>query len=724
LVPWVAPKFVPVIVTWIPTLPEVVDRLVMLGAGATVNKTPLLAVPPTVTTTFPVVAPVGTVETMLVVVQVEATPAGVPLTATVLVPCVPPKPFPVMVTPPRIGADVGERLLMTGVTVKMIPLLATPPTLTTTLPLVALEGTGTAILPVFQLVGVPGAPLNVTVLEPWVAPKFAPVIVTGVPAGPVVADKLVMLGAAVTVNKTPLLPVPLTVTTTFPVVAPAGTVTTMLVVVQVGAVPAEMPLNVTVLVPCAAPKPLPVMVTEAVTAPDVCERLLMTGVTAKFTPLLFTPLACTTTLPVVAPGGTETAMLVGLQLVGVAVVPLNVTVLEPWVAPKFVPVIVTGDPTGPEGGDKLVMLGGGVSVNKTPLLCVPLTVTKTFPVVAPAGTFTAMLIVVQVSAAPAAVPLNVTVLAPCVPPKPLPVMFTEAPAAPAVGERVMVGVTVKLTPLLFTPLACTTTLPVVAPVGTGTPMLVALQLVGIASAPLNVTLPVPWVAPKFVPVIVTVVVSAVPEGPHGVFSGAHVGDRLVMLGGGTTVNKTPLVAVPFTVTTAFPVVAPAGTVATMLVAVQFVTVAAVPLNMTVFVPCAPPNPLPAMVTEAPTAPVVGKRLVMAGITVKCTPLLLAPPTWTTTLPVVAPAGTGTAILVAFQLVGAATSPLNVTVLEPWVAPKYVPVIVTDVPTGPKNGLISLMIGVWASVGLNVTLSKVAVMRLSLLLSALLTARPT
>ena len=45
------------------------------------------------------------------------------------------------------------------------------------------------------------------------------------------------------------------------------------------------------------------------------------------------------------------------SVVGVAVVPLNVTVLVPCVAPKFVPVIVTDVPTGPLVGDRLVMLG-------------------------------------------------------------------------------------------------------------------------------------------------------------------------------------------------------------------------------------------------------------------------------------------------------------------------------------------------------------------------------
>jgi len=52
------------------------------------------------------------------------------------------------------------------------------------------------------------------------------------------------------------------------------------------------------------------------------------------------------------------------------------------------------------------------------------------------------------------------------------------------------------------------------------------------------------------------------------------------------------------------------------------------------------------------------------ITVKRIPLLAKPPTVTTTLPVVAPLGTGTTMLVLLQLVGAAPMPLNVRVLVP------------------------------------------------------------
>jgi hypothetical protein len=105
------------------------------------------------------------------------------------------------------------------------------------------------------VVGVAVVPLNLTVLVPCVAPKFAPATVTGAPTGPDVGERLVMLGADTvgTVNGRPLLATPDTVATTLPVVAPTGTGTKMLVADQLVGV-AVVPLNVTVLVPCVAPK--------------------------------------------------------------------------------------------------------------------------------------------------------------------------------------------------------------------------------------------------------------------------------------------------------------------------------------------------------------------------------------------------------------------------------------------------------------------------------------
>jgi hypothetical protein len=70
--------------------------------------------------------------------------------------------------------------------------------------------------------------------------------------------------------------------------------------------------------------------------------------------------------------------------------------------------------------------------------------------------------------------------------------------------------------------------------------------------------------------------------------------------------------------------------------------------------------------------------------VKGDPLLAAPNTVTTTLPVVAPAGTVTVMLVAPQALAVpADVPLKVTVLVPCVVPKFVPVMVIDVPPAPE-----------------------------------------
>lgn len=117
---------------------------------------------------------------------------------------------------------------------------------------------------------------------------------------------------------------------------------------------------------------MPEIVTEVPIGPEVGLKLVMLGggiVTVNKMPLLDCPATVTTTLPVVAPLGTGTEMLVALQLVGAAVVPLKVTVLVPCEAPKFEPLIVTEVPTRPELGFKLVILGAGTPAeNETPLL--------------------------------------------------------------------------------------------------------------------------------------------------------------------------------------------------------------------------------------------------------------------------------------------------------------------------------------------------------------------
>src|ERR1700704_589125 len=89
---------------------------------------------------------------------------------------------------------------------------------------------------------------------------------------------------------------------------------------------------------------------------------VVSGLTVKLTPLLDNPPTVTTTFPVVAPLGTAATMLLVLQLVGVAVIPLNLIVFVPCVAPKFAPEIVTDVPTIPDVGFSPVMLATGAAL--------------------------------------------------------------------------------------------------------------------------------------------------------------------------------------------------------------------------------------------------------------------------------------------------------------------------------------------------------------------------
>ena len=178
----------------------------------------------------------------------------------------------------------------------------------------------------------------------------------------------------------------------------------------------------------------------------------------------------TVILPEVAPEGTVAVTCVEEFTVNVvAEVPLNLTEVAPV---KFVPVIATDVPTGPETGVNEAIVGGEdeITVKFAALVAVPLlVVTVILPVVAPAGTVA--VIWVSESMLPEAVtPLN---LRPVVVAKPVPVMTTVSPTCPEVGENdVIVGpepelVTVNeavLVPVL--PEAVTLMTPEDAPEGT------------------------------------------------------------------------------------------------------------------------------------------------------------------------------------------------------------------------------------------------------------------
>ena len=168
-------------------------------------------------------------------------------------------------------------LLATVSTVKLIPLLARPPTVTTTFPVEDPSGTVATIDVSLQLTTKAGVPLNVTVLDPWDEPKFDPEIVTAAPTNPEVGDRLVMLGVVVVtiVKLTPLLALLPAVTTTFPDEAPNCTLATIDESLQL-TTEAVVPWNVTV--PAAEAKFVPEIVTDAPTAPEVGDMLVMVGV--------------------------------------------------------------------------------------------------------------------------------------------------------------------------------------------------------------------------------------------------------------------------------------------------------------------------------------------------------------------------------------------------------------------------------------------------------------
>jgi hypothetical protein len=169
-------------------------------------------------------------------------------------------------------------------------------------------------------------------------------------------------------------------------------------------------------------------------------REWVSPVTVKFAALVAVPPGVVTViLPVVAPDGTVAVILVEEFTAKDAETLLNLT--EVVVKPdpvKFVPLIVTDVPTGPEVGENELMVGlGGVVTSKIlELVAVPPgVVTRIFPSVAPDGTV-AVILVEEFTVNEAETLLNVT--AEVVKPLPLklvPLMVTEVPTGPEDGEK-------------------------------------------------------------------------------------------------------------------------------------------------------------------------------------------------------------------------------------------------------------------------------------------------
>jgi hypothetical protein len=160
-----------------------------------------------------------------------------------------------------------------------------------------------------------------------------------------------------------------------------------------------------------------------------------------------------------------------------------------------------------------------------------------------------------------------------------------------------------------------------------------------------------------------------------------------------TVNVLADVAVPAgVVTVILPLVVAVATVA--VICVELFTVnalAALPLKATAV---APVKLLPVIVTEVPTGPFAGLKLEIAGraaVTVKLLAEFAAPSgVVTETRPVVVPLATVAVIFVTLLTVKAeAALPLKATAVAPV---KLVPVMATEVPTGPLVGAKLLITG--------------------------------
>jgi hypothetical protein len=173
-----------------------------------------------VTFIFPDEAPLGTFARICVAVSTVKLDAETPLNWTVVAPV---KWLPEIVTSAPTTPLIGVNELMIGVSEKSVALIAVPPPVVTLiLPEVAPAGTVARICVFESTVNVDAeVPLNATALAPV---KLLPVIVTIVPAAPLVGVKE-EIEAPSTVKSFALTTVPpAVVTLILPVEATAGTV--------------------------------------------------------------------------------------------------------------------------------------------------------------------------------------------------------------------------------------------------------------------------------------------------------------------------------------------------------------------------------------------------------------------------------------------------------------------------------------------------------------------
>ncbi len=275
-----------------------------------------------------------------------------------------------------------------------------------------------------------------------VAPvKLAPLMVTTVPAPPLLGVNEVIVGAGTKKKIKVLVAWPPGVVTVIGPVAPLPTVAVMVVSLTTVKAAAGVPPMVTAL---AVEKPLPEMLTTVPGPPLPGRKEVMAGaereeLKVKAPVLVAVPPGVATVSGPVAPLPTVAVSEVALTTVkDAAAVPPKATAVAPV---KLVPVIVTTVPALPLFGvnDVMVgMVGAEVKVKTLLLAAVPPGVVTVSVPVAPLPTVAVIEVALATVKDAANVPSKVTAVAPV---KLVPVRVTTVPAPPLLGvNEVMVGV--------------------------------------------------------------------------------------------------------------------------------------------------------------------------------------------------------------------------------------------------------------------------------------------
>ena len=113
---------------------------------------------------------------------------------------------------------------------------------------------------------------------------------------------------------------------------------------------------------------------------------------------------------------------------------LNTTAVAPV---KFVPLIVTDVPPGPDVGVKSAIVGAGITVKLPALVAVPPgVVTAMGPLVALSGTVAVILLPLLLIVNSALAPPNITLVTPL---RLWPLIVTDAPGPPLDGEKLVIA---------------------------------------------------------------------------------------------------------------------------------------------------------------------------------------------------------------------------------------------------------------------------------------------